>query len=249
MQRFNGPFRKAKLALIEHVQLPELIVQFLSRRSKRQHNMIYQFLLVVSVLWLAPVAVDAANSFTYNDDVQCTYPFEQFQVQSITCAKPTYVQLGEGQGNNAKSEALCSFGDQMDLYGRITVSQAVTRDYYITLIACFRSGEASWYNSKHCGTYRVKADLLETITANDNANGAAQQEYITFLAAGTYNWKARLLIPKKTFNFRNGKLAVLLCGRKGTLSARQTSGIQPTVQTCAILILLLMHFFLSQRAL
>jgi hypothetical protein len=156
MQRFNGPFRKAKLALIEHVQLPELIVQFLSRRSKRQHNMIYQFLLVVSVLWLAPVAVDAANSFTYNDDVQCTYPFEQFQVQSITCAKPTYVQLGEGQGNNAKSEALCSFGDQMDLYGRITVSQAVTRDYYITLIACFRSGEASWYNSKHCGTYRVK---------------------------------------------------------------------------------------------
>jgi hypothetical protein len=189
------------------MQLPELtLVQFFSRH----HSMINQCLLVFSLLWLAPVAVDAGNSFTYNDDLECAYPFEQFQVQSITCAKPTYIQLGEAQGNQANSEDVCSFGDQMDLYGRVTVSQAVTREYYITLNACFRSGEASWYNSKHCGSYRVKVDLLETITANANANAnnAAQQAYITFLAAGTYNWKARLLIPKKTFNFKNGTMAL-----------------------------------------
>jgi hypothetical protein len=194
--------------------------------------MITQFLLVFSLLWLAPAAVDAVNSFTYNDDLECAYPFEQFQVQSITCAKPTYIQLGEAQGNQANKEDVCSFGDQMDLYGRVTVSQAVTREYYITL--------SNWYNAKHCGSYRVKVDLLETLTDNANAktNNAAQQKYITFLAAGTYSWKARLLIPKKTFNFKNGTMPLRVLRVKADCT--HSGKIHIVSRT---------HFSLSQRAL
>jgi hypothetical protein len=194
--------------------------------------MINQFLLMFSLLWLAPAAVDAVNSFTYNDDLECSYPFEQFQVQSITCAKPTYIQLGEAQGNQANNEDVCSFGDQMDLYGRVTVSEAVTREYYITL--------SNWYNAKHCGSYRVKVDLLETLTDNANAktNNAAQQKYITFLAAGTYSWKARLLIPKKTFNFKNGTMPLRVLRVKADCT--HSGKIHIVSRT---------HFSLSQRAL
>ena len=156
----------------------------------------------LGILLLLVPFTSAAKSFTFNDDLVCAYPFEDFQIQSMTCGKPSFISI---LGDNY-DDGVCSFSDLMDISGKVTISQAVFHTYYIVLDACFRTGDATWYASKKCMSFRTSLDLLAS-SSTSNANGgndanngnavATQAPYITYLEAGTYDWKARLLLPKK----------------------------------------------------
>jgi hypothetical protein len=159
------------------------------------------------VLLFSPI-VHATKGFTYNDDVLCGAPFENFFIESITCGQSSFIHVvGDGaQATNVyEQDEICAFGDQMDIVGRVTISQAVARIYYVNLQACFRTGETSWYSAKKCMLFRASMDLASSTTEVVNEAETQAPNNIDYAEAGEYTFKSRVIIPKKTFVFKPGE--------------------------------------------
>lgn len=164
-------------------------------------------IFVVSVSFV-PFAKAGTSSFTYNDDLVCSYPFEQFVIDSLTCAPTSYIkfQTGNEYRDYAEDFSTCSFGDEMDISGRVTIEQAVARKYFLTLQACFQYSD-SWYGSRKCSSFRVPLDLVAAVESTNNNGGQSSENYVSYLEAGNYAWSARLLLPKKTMSFGSSKFS------------------------------------------
>ena len=160
--------------------------------------------LVVALLTHIAAEVNATRGFTYNDDIVCGYPFENFVVESITCATSTFIHVlrdGTEAANVYDNDEVCSFGDQMDIAGRVTVSQAISRNYYVYLKACFRTSDVSWYSAKKCMTFRSSTDLYNSL---DVQTEQETNTAIDYSEPGEYTFRSRVQIPKKTFTFKPG---------------------------------------------
>ena len=165
----------------------------------------------VAILFV-PV-VYATKGFTYNDDVVCGYPFENFIIESISCAPSSYVHVWPegGQASNVyDSHEVCAFGNEMEIVGRVVVSQAVTRIYHANLQACFRTSQVSWYSAKKCMLFKTTLDLRtyavpeQTEEVDDTDAAASSQTYMDYVEPGEFSFSARVIIPKKTFVFNAG---------------------------------------------
>ena len=172
----------------------------------------------VAVLFV-PVAY-AVKGFTYNDDIVCGYPFENFVIESISCAPSSYVHVWPEGGeayNQYDSHDVCAFGNEMEINGRVTVDHVLARIYHANLQACFRTGETSWYTSKKCMLFKTTLDLRtyavqEQVEEGDEAAAAAAtatQTYIDYVEPGEFFFSARVVIPKKTFVFNAGTMLLL----------------------------------------
>ena len=160
--------------------------------------------------------VCATKGFTYNDDVVCGYPFENFIIESISCAPSSYVHVwpeGGEPSNIYDSHDVCAFGNEMEIVGRVTVSQAVARIYHANLNACFRTSQTSWYSAKKCMLFKTSVDLRTYAVqaqAEDGEQSAAavvaSQTYYDYVEPGEFSFSARVVIPKKTFVFNAGTL-------------------------------------------
>ena len=171
----------------------------------------------VAVLFI-PI-VYATKGFTYNDDIVCGYPFENFIIETISCAPPTYVHAWPEGGeatNLYDSHDVCAFGNEMEIAGKVTVSQAVARIYHANLNACFRTSAISWYSAKKCMLFKTTLDLRTYSKAEEeqveNGEGEAvassSQTYVDYVEPGEFAFSARVLIPKKTFVFNSGTMTL-----------------------------------------
>lgn len=190
----------------------------------------FNFLLVFSV----PSLVHAVNNsikrdsgFTYNEDILCTYPFEAFDIQDITCAKTASHIVIEGVTDQATSDSdssICHYGDRMEVSGEVTTLEAISNKEKLVLNVCFKSNMAQWYNTGYskqgekCIKYSTNIDLTPYNAETGNQNSYASQyngyvedmyEYRNnnpdFLPAGTYSWSAILNIPARTWSFSSSK--------------------------------------------
>ena len=168
----------------------------------------------VVVLFL-PV-VYAVKGFTYNDDVVCGYPFENFVIESISCAPSSYIHVwpeGGEPSNLYDSHDVCAFGNEMEIVGKVTVSQTLSRIYHANLQACFRTSEASWYSAKKCMLFKTTIDLRtyavqEPVEEGEDGAIVESQPYYNYVEPGEFTFSARVVIPKKTFVFNAGKMAL-----------------------------------------
>jgi hypothetical protein len=178
--------------------------------------------LGIAVLLLP--AVHATKGFTYNDDVVCGYPFEDFIIETIECAPSSYVHVWPegGQASNVyDSHEVCAFGNEMEIVGRVTVSQAVTRIYHANLQACFRTSQASWYSAKKCMLFKTTLDLRtyavpeqtdDGVDGVDGADSTSSQTNVDYVEPGDFAFSARVVIPKKTFVFNSGTMNGIIDG-------------------------------------
>jgi hypothetical protein len=172
-------------------------------------------LLLTLVLLCSTCAAVTIRGFTYNDDVVCGYPFENFVIESITCAPSTYVHVlvdGAQDVNLYENEEVCAFGNQMDIVGSVTISQPVSKWYYLHLNVCFQSTEVAWYANKKCMLFKSSMDLVRSTTQVDAAYNADQaaayqaQPILDYAEPGLYTFKSRVIVPHKTFTFKAGTL-------------------------------------------
>lgn len=175
------------------------------------------------VALFVPVA-NAVKGFTYNDDVVCGYPFENFVIESISCAPSSYVHVwpeGGEPSNLYDSHDVCAFGNEMEIVGRVTVSQALSRVYHANLQACFRTSEVSWYSAKKCMLFKTTLDLRTYVVQEQVEEGqgqgeeadaevAASQPYYNYVEPGEFAFSARVVIPKKTFVFNAGTMVLTI---------------------------------------
>jgi len=192
--------------------------------------------ILVSLCLLLPGLVsfsNASRSFTYNDDIACTYPFEVFQIESIECGDSssyfTYVYNDEDM--EEADEGVCYFGQSMDIAGQVTVSgEQISRYFDVSLKVCFQH---PWYyiQTRACMTYRTNLDLLAATGQvaeygdevnecedygdenNNNRYGYRGNTCNDMVEEGTHNFKMRLQIPKKDFKFHEGTIAVVFPDR------------------------------------
>jgi hypothetical protein len=177
--------------------------------------------LLASFLLLLPVSVaETTRGFTYNDDIVCGVPFEDFTIESITCAPSTFVQVlvdGAQDVNLYENEDVCAFGNEMDIVGSVTISQPVSKWYYLHLNVCFKSSQVVWYANKKCMLFKASMDLVRSDSQADYAwqdqgddAGADQaaayqtQQTLDYAEPGRYTFKSRVIIPRKTFTFNAG---------------------------------------------
>jgi hypothetical protein len=157
----------------------------------------------------------ATKGFTYNDDLVCGYPFEELVIESIACTPSTFIHVlpdGGQQANLYDSDEVCAFGNQMDIVGRVTISQTVIRNYFVNLKVCFRT--PSWYSSKKCMLFKTSLDLrtsIEQVQQEEEQAAAAAAEGTTvasidYVEPGDFTFSARVIIPKKTFVFNPGTI-------------------------------------------
>jgi hypothetical protein len=176
----------------------------------------------VAVAALFTSVVYATKGFTYNDDVICGYPFEDFVIESISCAPSSYVHVwpeGGEASNIYDSHEVCAFGNEMEIVGRVTVSQAVARIYHANLQACFRTSQISWYSAKKCMLFKTTLDLRTYAVPENNEEGdeaaaaavASSQTYLDYVEPGEFFFSARVIIPKKTFVFNAGMMDSTSC--------------------------------------
>ena len=173
-------------------------------------------LLSTFVLLLSALIAEATRGFTYNDDVVCDYPFQDFFIESVTCAPSTFVHVlvdGAQDVNLYENENVCAFGNQMDIVGRVTISQPVSRWYFLHLNVCFKSSQIVWYANKKCMLFKSSTmDLVRSNTQIDNAYGEDQasayqpQQILDYAEPGQYTFKSRVIVPHKTFTFKSGTL-------------------------------------------
>jgi len=122
--------------------------------------------ILVSFCLLLPGLVsfsNASRSFTYNDDIACTYPFQEFRIESIQCGDSssyfTYVYNDE-DAQEETDEGVCYFGQTMDIAGQVTVSgEDISRYYDVSLKVCFQH-PMYYLQYRSCMTYRTNLDLL-----------------------------------------------------------------------------------------
>ena len=172
-----------------------------------------QVLLSATLLLLLPSFSDASsNSFTYNGDIECGYPFEDFSISDITCGDGSYTYVGDGNGN---ADA-CSFGQYMDIQGEVTASETLYRYFSVKMNVCFQ--KYSFYGYKHCEEYTSTIDLMSLADSQEEGgsqdqNNYQQQSYeeyqqsqyeSNYLEQGSYKFGTRFHIPSKTFTFRQG---------------------------------------------
>lgn len=169
--------------------------------------------VLASFLLLLPAFVaEATRGFTYNDDVVCGYPFEDFIIESITCAPSTFVHVlvdGAQDVDLYENEEVCAFGNEMDIVGRVTISEPVSKWYYLHLNACFKSSQVAWYANKKCMLFKSSMDLVRSNTQVDDGGDDEAASYqatqtLDYAQPGVYTFKSRVIVPHKTFTFKDG---------------------------------------------
>jgi hypothetical protein len=178
--------------------------------------------LLASFLLLLPaILAETTRGFTYNDDIACGVPFEDFVIESITCAPSTFVHVlvdGAQDVELYENEDVCAFGNEMDIVGRVTISQPVSKWYYLHLNVCFKNSQTVWYANKKCMLFKSSMDLVRSNTQADYAwadqgddaeayqkSAYQTQQILDYAAPGVYTFKSRAIIPHKTFTFNAGK--------------------------------------------
>jgi len=170
------------------------------------------------VLLLLPSFSDASvTSFTYNGDIECGYPFEDFTIQEIECSDSSYTFVGDGNGY----ADVCSFGQYMDIQGEVTASETLYRYFGVKMNICYQ--KFSFYGYRHCEEYTSSIDLMSLADSQEeqDAGGSQdqnqqqsyeeyqQQQYeANYLEQGSYKFGTRLHIPSKSFTFREGTYCI-----------------------------------------
>jgi hypothetical protein len=164
------------------------------------------------LLVLRVVATQATFSFSYNDDMDCGYPFAVFDITDLTCepSSSTAIYVDSNVQAADVSSDVCQFGDYMDVQGTVTTDINVYRYFDVTLKACFHTeGSNSWVG---CSTYTSHIDILANMAVNEGQNNNDQQaaQYSTsdYAMAGDHSFSARLQVPSRSFKFYDGTCAV-----------------------------------------
>lgn len=197
------------------------------KRMRTRRNEPDIFVLAIVYLCLAiGIPVNANNSFAYNNDGECTTPFEA-TIESISCGGNNYVK----QYNDP---SVCSFGDSMLMVGSFSLNQRVQRYFGLTLEVCSYGSTHMYYKPRRCKTYHRSIDMrkyalmVEEGEEEDFNEGynlksywqdeeraqwyaerqqameqqAAEEEL--YLYAGTYSFNLMVGIASKFFPFGNG---------------------------------------------
>lgn len=167
--------------------------------------------------------------------MECTYPFEEFQIESIECSDSgsyyTYVD-NEDEEKEAE-EGVCYFGQAMDIVGQVTVSgEDISRYMATQLKVCFQHN-LYFFQTRTCKTYKTNLDLLaatgKVAEYGEEANGCEDDEEEgdaenqennnknnqygyrgnkcnDMIEEGAHYFKTRLQIPQKDFKFHEGTI-------------------------------------------
>ena len=186
---------------------------------RRTKQLISAWLLIL-LPWLS----DGTKSFSYNDDIYCGYPMEDFTIDSLTC-KDTSTYVTEYNSDNNDKDDLCWFGQTMDVVGSVTIAEPIYRYFNAKLYLCFQKqieGLYSFRSYNKCFTYTKKIDLMALSQAQQASNsyqdGSNQQDDqdqtyskyrdYNYLQTGSYQFQTHFTIPKKSFTFHEGKFCV-----------------------------------------
>jgi hypothetical protein len=166
--------------------------------------------LVLPIAW-------AAQSFTYNGDAECTYPFSSFQITTVRCtgSSGTYVQgYNDNDNNYYDNDNVCSFGDTMTVVGTATLGYTAPKKMAVILETCY-GGSPYWisYGPTTCTKSRTTLDLTNYAMLSEaeyRDEEVDESEY--YMQAGTYQWRAGLAIPAKGGYFSTGSSNITIHG-------------------------------------
>jgi hypothetical protein len=168
----------------------------------------FSFVLVPLLLFvcLLPIAW-ASESFTYNGDAECTYPFANFQITTVRCtgSSGTYVQ-GYNDNDVSNDDSVCSFGDTMSVVGTATLGYTAPKQMSIVMETCY-GGTPYWilYSPMTCKKSRTTLDLNNYAMLSEaeyRDEEVDESEYS--MQAGTYQWRAGFIVPAKGGYFSTG---------------------------------------------
>lgn len=164
--------------------------------------------IITALLLLQQFSNAKITGFVSNDYVECGYPFEEFEIEKISCNYNRSWYSFDTYYKN-REEGICYWGQNMKLRGKVTVSEGVYRYFDNTVIQlCF--GDSS------CKTIQTKVDLFSLVgedEEDDEANNEDEADqvkgecysnfcrynYHDFLFPGTYEFSGQLRIPEMKF--------------------------------------------------
>ena len=186
----------------------------------------------LSILIISPTLIEAYYSktigFLYNYDAVCSYPFDEFTIDSILCDSvsnnPIIVEGVNDYETNADGSAdECHFGDHMEIEGQVTTVEAVSRYFDIYVHLCYKTAAATTQSSsssssgEKCSSFQTSLDLgyhqeeedRRTLTNYDETvydnHEYRNENYYEYLPEGTYSWSATLKVPTPNFSYRSRK--------------------------------------------
>lgn len=166
--------------------------------------------VVLAVLWATQPASAGSNSFYYNGDVECSYPFSSFSITGISCMTSTSYTYVEGYNNKendySDDESVCTFGDTMNVVGSTYMDGSSVKKFSIILNVCYGGSAYVGYNPTTCKSYRKLLDLTDYARLSEAEyydEEVDESEY--YLQPGQYQWRAGFKLPKKSFYFSTGR--------------------------------------------
>jgi hypothetical protein len=144
----------------------------------------------------------------YNEDVECGYPFEEFEIESIECDMNGYLNVDQDEEEMNEQQVygtdVCFFGDQMTISGTVTVTEPVFRKMTASMKVCVMSASTnswtSWTGYKKCQVFDTTLDMgfssaymqiAETMGEDEYSASRQQQQYWKYKydeeGEGTYN--------------------------------------------------------------
>jgi hypothetical protein len=150
----------------------------------------------------------SSKSFYYDQNAECSYPFDDFTVTTLSCVGSSYTYVNgynDVDASDVYDESICSFGDTLNVQGTTTLIGAAGKKFSLVLNVCYGGSDNPYYNPQTCTRNRASLDLTDYARLADaEYYNQELDETDYYLQPGTYQWRAAFTIPKKTFYFSTG---------------------------------------------
>lgn len=177
-------------------------------------------------MFLAPALTNAG--LTYNNDLQCGYPFSELTIDEIECTPSTYYSFGDYDENEYYKEqqnygqyyeeereedegyqemyepGTCLAGETMDLSGSLTiVNEKVSKNFLVTIKMCW----TKWNLNFKCVTHQEQVDFGYFAESEEQQQEnpywyRSKYSYNNedmYIYPGTYDYSMRVKVPDNSY--------------------------------------------------